>query len=145
MTCTITKDSMNTEIIKHELHFQTARSSGSGGQHVNKVETKVSLRFYVAGSRGLSEAEKRRILRKLDNRINNDGFLIVEEQGSRSQNRNKRTAEHRFFELLREAVKKPKRRKGHQPRRANPKKRLESKRRRGEKKALRKKIRPQDL
>lgn len=136
---------MNKEIIQHELFFQTARSSGSGGQHVNKVETKVSLRFHVLGSRGLSETEKRRILRKLSNRINQDGMLMVDEQGSRSQQRNKRAATYRFFHLLREAVRKPKRRKGGTKFKADPAKRLASKKKRSEKKALRGKIRPQDL
>lgn len=136
---------MERSIIKHEITYQTSRSGGSGGQHVNKVETKVSIRFDVDASVGLSDSEKHLVRKRLKNRINKDGTLVIDEQQSRSQQRNKRTVTDRFFTLLEKATRKTKRGKGAPKLRTNPRKRLESKRRHSEKKALRKKIRRQDL
>ncbi|MEM1326103.1 MAG: alternative ribosome rescue aminoacyl-tRNA hydrolase ArfB [Bacteroidota bacterium] len=130
---------MDKQQIESELNFRTARSSGSGGQHVNKVETKVELLFDVDASTGLSETEKKRIRSLLKKRINKDGQLRVVVQEKRSQHRNKELAITRFFELLKTALKKQKVRR-YKPIRADREKRLKSKKRHSEKKAMRRKV-----
>ena len=133
---------MNAEVLHQELKFKTSRSSGSGGQHVNKVETRVELRFDVAGSGILNEYQKALISRHLANRINKDGYLIISSEDSRSQLRNRQIAIFKFDQLITEALRPRKKRRGAGPLQANREKRLQEKRRRSEKKALRGKIMP---
>ena len=92
------------EIPEAELEFLASRSSGPGGQHVNKTSTRITLRFDVAGSPSLSEAARSRILQRLPTRIGNDGFLRVISQRHRSQEGNRREAVARFVELLQGAL-----------------------------------------
>lgn len=89
----------------NELRFVASRSGGPGGQNVNKVSTRVTLRFDVAGSRSLSEGQRRRIHERLSTRIGKDGVLRVVSQRHRSQAANRRAATERLVELLREALK----------------------------------------
>ena len=86
-----------------ELQFRFSRSSGKGGQHVNKVSTQVELRFHVASSQFLSESEKQVLLEKCQNRISADGFIILVDGSSRSQWTNKKKVTKRFYELLTES------------------------------------------
>lgn len=95
--------------LKKELNFRTSRSSGKGGQNVNKVETKVELLFDVQASTILNDVEKKKIHTKLANRIA-DGTLRVVCQQSRSQGKNKKIAIERFYDLLDKALKKEKKR-----------------------------------
>jgi ribosome-associated protein len=88
-----------------ELQYSFSRSSGSGGQHVNKVSTQVELRFHVEQSIHLSEKEKLTIKQKLGNRISSDGFLILTESKSRSQFSNKKKVTIRFYSLIEESLK----------------------------------------
>lgn len=98
------------EITKHlaipepELTFAASRSSGPGGQHVNKVSSRVTLRFDVAASPSLSEAQKQRIRSRLATRMTKDGVLRVTAQAHRSQTANRRTTIERFVILLQEAL-----------------------------------------
>ena len=127
------------EIGENELSFTYARSSGPGGQHVNRVETRVTLRFDVMASPSLTEDQKQRILRRLATRINKEGVLRVVSQRHRSREANRRAAIERFHELLATALRpRRKRRRTHVPKAAR-RRRLESKRRRGEVKQLRRK------
>ncbi len=131
---------MNREIIKSELVMKTARSSGSGGQHVNKVSTKVELHFHVQKSQGLEEIEKTRLTQKLANRITKAGSLIVTCQQTRSQLKNKELAINKLFKLLKKGLYvKPLRRKKGISKNQNAK-RLKNKKEHSEKKALRKPI-----
>ncbi|KUG06157.1 alternative ribosome rescue aminoacyl-tRNA hydrolase ArfB [Solirubrum puertoriconensis] len=120
-----------------ELQFQTARSSGPGGQNVNKVETKVELRFQPQASALLSDEQKQRVLEKLASRLTADGVLIITAQESRSQQRNKELAVEKFYELLQRSLHRPKARKATKPSAGAVRQRLEGKRRQSEKKANR--------
>lgn len=111
-----------------EFVFQTSRSSGPGGQNVNKVSSKVELRFHIGNSKLLSEAEKMRLIEKLDNKINREGELIIIAQTDRSQLKNKEKAIEKFYHLLDKALKKPKDRIETKPTKNSIEKRLESKR-----------------
>lgn len=135
-----TNSTMNIEFIKQELTFKTARSSGPGGQNVNKVETKVELRFDVAGSRFLSEIEKQMVQENLANRINAEGILLLTNQTSRSQLDNKEAAIADFEKLILQATTPPKKRKKVKPLTADREKRLSTKKRDSEKKSLRSKV-----
>ena len=131
---------MNLEQLRQELTFKTARSSGPGGQNVNKVETKVELRFDVSNSRILDETEKQMVLTNLTNRINADGVLLLTNQTSRSQLDNKEAVIAEFFRLIELATTPPKKRKKVKPLTADREKRLSIKKQVSEKKSLRSKV-----
>jgi ribosome-associated protein len=124
-------------IPEEELRFSASRSSGPGGQNVNKVNTRVTLRFDVVNSPTLSRAKKRRVLGRLATRINKDGVLRVVAQRYRSQAANRIAAVERFTELMQGALKRlPPRMKSHVPL-ADERRRVDEKRRRGRLKQLR--------
>ncbi len=125
-----------------EVKYKTSRSSGSGGQHVNKVETKVELYFDIPASDSLNDKEKYRLQEELKNRINKDGVLIVSSQATRSQALNRSKVWKKFQRLVKSALRPKKKRKAVGSLQANPRKRLESKRKQAEKKQARKKVMP---
>ena len=117
-------------ISEDEFVFKASRSGGPGGQNVNKVNTRITLFFDVAGCAGLSYIQKRRILARLSTRADKNGIIRVVSQKYRTQKANRRPAVERLQELLREAVKtKPVRKKTRVPERARLR-RLEEKKRR---------------
>ena len=118
-------------IPKQELRFTASRSGGPGGQHVNKVSTRVSLWFDVANSPSLSDEQKQLIFRRLTTRINKQGVLQVVAQQGRSQMTNRARAIERFVELLRKALKKKKMRRPTRIPRAAKERRLMEKKARG--------------
>ncbi|MGB2226306.1 MAG: alternative ribosome rescue aminoacyl-tRNA hydrolase ArfB [Polaribacter sp.] len=130
---------MDAQTILHECQFKAVRSSGSGGQHVNKVSSKVELQFNVAQSEGLSDLEKSRIQQKLASKLTQEHVLILQAGDTRSQHRNKQLVISRFLTLVKEALKVPKKRKATKPTRASITKRLETKQKNAVKKQLRKK------
>jgi ribosome-associated protein len=87
-----------------ELSFVASRSSGPGGQNVNKVSTRVTVLLDVAASPGLTDEHKRRIRERLATRVSAEGVLRVSSQRERSQSANREAAEARLIELLREAL-----------------------------------------
>ncbi len=123
-----------------EIIFQTSRSSGPGGQNVNKVESRVELRFHLGNSQVLNDAQKALILEKLANRLTADGLLLITAQDDRSQLRNKEIALTRFRELLLTSLRRPKARKATRPGKGAVRKRLEGKKIQGEKKANRRRL-----
>lgn len=127
------------ENFEREILFNPSRSSGPGGQHVNKVSTKIELRFHIPNSELLTEEEKVILLQKLKNKINKDGELIIISQEERSQIKNKEAAIKKFLKILKEALTPIKERKATKPTRASLEKRLEEKKLTSEKKSQRKK------
>lgn len=133
---------MDKQQVHSELSFKAVRSGGAGGQHVNKVSSKVELSFNIPSSEGLSDAEKERLLLKLSSRLTNDGVLLLQCDEARSQHKNKDLVVKRFFDLLKKALQVPKKRKPTKPTKSSIEKRLQSKKKAAEKKAKR---RPPDL
>lgn len=120
-----------------EIAFQTSRSSGPGGQNVNKVESRVELRWSLMASQVLTEAQKQLILEKIAEQLTLEGYLLVVAQDDRSQLRNKEIALARFYELLQKSVRRPKPRRATRPSAGAVRKRLEGKKINSEKKANR--------
>lgn len=121
-----------------EFIFTASRSGGPGGQNVNKVSSKIELRFNVGVSAILTAEEKEIITSKLATRINNDGELVIVSQSERSQLSNKEKTIEKFYNLLDKALKAVKKRKPTKPTQTSKVKRLETKKINSKKKSLRK-------
>jgi ribosome-associated protein len=124
-------------IDEKEVQLRFIRSSGPGGQNVNKVATAVQLRFDVGGSPSLPGDVRTRLIRIAGSRVTNDGILIIEARQYRTQERNREDAIERLKELIREAAKKPKPRKKTKPSAAAKERRIESKKQRSKTKKMR--------
>ncbi|MCF8273832.1 MAG: aminoacyl-tRNA hydrolase [Flavobacteriaceae bacterium] len=127
------------EALVSELNFKAIRSSGSGGQHVNKVASKIELIFNLSDSLVLSEVQKERLINKLSSRLTKDNILILQCDESRSQHKNKELAINRFLELIKNGLIVPKKRVPTKIPKAIIKKRLKDKRNLSDKKTIRKK------
>ena len=126
-------------ISENEIEFRAIRSQGPGGQHVNKVSTAVQLRFDIAQS-SLPALYKQRLMIQKDRRITKEGVIVIKVQQGRSQKKNKDIALQRLKEIILRAMIRPKKRIKTQPTKASQQKRLESKARRAQIKALRGRI-----
>jgi ribosome-associated protein len=102
---------MKTDVILSELQFKAVRSSGAGGQNVNKVSSKVILTFDLSLSQAFEEAEKELLFTKLSNKLSNENLLILNCDEDRSQLRNKEIVTKRFFDLINKSLIVPKKRK----------------------------------
>lgn len=122
-----------------EVVFTSSRSSGPGGQHVNKVNTKIELRFRVVDSVVLSAEQKIILFKKLGKKLTLEGELLITAKNARSQLQNKQAATARFFEMLDKALKPRKRRIPTKPSLSSLKKRIENNKILSIKKSLRKK------
>lgn len=129
---------MNIEILLKELEYKAVRSSGPGGQHVNKTASKVEVSFHIENSKALSEEEKEQLLFQLSNKITSEGFLKLNSSETRSQHQNKELVTERLINLIEANRKKPKSRKKTKPSRASKEKRLTNKKEQSIKKVNRK-------
>jgi len=129
---------MNKDILESELQFKAVRSSGAGGQNVNKVASKVELTFDLEASMGLSDTEKERLKRKIANRLTTETILLLQCEESRSQHKNKALVIQRFFDVITEGLVVPKVRVRTKVPRAVVRKRLKNKSVHSEKKTNRK-------
>lgn len=121
-----------------ELSFKAVRSSGAGGQHVNKTSSKVVLNWDLPNSQVFSENEKDRIQKNLQNRLTTEGILILSSEDSRSQHKNKDLVIKRFLDIIRQGLVVPKKRKPTKVPRSVKLKRLSNKKKQADKKANRK-------
>lgn len=124
-------------LLGKELLFSTSRSSGPGGQNVNKVNTKVTLKFDVLNSNVLTQEEKEIILTKLTSRLTSAGILLLSAQDKRSQLQNKDAVIEKFDILLSRAFKKKKIRKPTKPSKGSVQDRIKNKKQASEKKKWR--------
>ncbi len=130
--------SEHVRIPAHEIELSYARSGGPGGQHVNKTSSKVLLRWNPRTSEALRDEDRERIEEKLASRLTEDGDLLVTSERNREQSRNVDDAVERLIGILREALKRQRKRRKTKPTRSSQRKRLDSKKRRGDTKRQRK-------
>ncbi|MCK5678945.1 MAG: aminoacyl-tRNA hydrolase [Flavobacteriaceae bacterium] len=131
---------MNTEKLIKELNFKAIRSSGAGGQSVNKVSSKVELIFDLKNSNELTTDEKELLFKNLKTKLTKEEILILHCDESRSQHTNKGIIIKRFLKTIINGLKVPKKRKPTKPSKSSIKKRLEKKKKQAFKKVLRKKL-----
>jgi ribosome-associated protein len=127
-------------IDESEIQFEFIRASGPGGQHVNKSATAVQLRFDARNSPSLPDDVRQRLTRLAGGRMNEDGILIITARRFRSQDRNRQDAVDRLVELVRRAAETPKIRRRTKPSGASKQRRLDTKRRRSQRKHLRRPV-----
>ncbi|MBI4725888.1 aminoacyl-tRNA hydrolase [candidate division TA06 bacterium] len=132
--------SQNIMIAEDEISEEFIRASGPGGQNVNKVATAVKLKFDAARSRSLPSEVKQRLFFLYKNRINLDGFLIIDARNRRTREANRLEARERLAEIIRLAAIKPKLRRKTKPTHASRARRLDEKKKQGRTKSLRKKV-----
>jgi ribosome-associated protein len=121
-------------IPRSELDVRVSRSSGAGGQHVNKTSSRVEIFWNVSGSRALTDEQRSRLLEKLASRLTTEGSIRVVASDMRSQSRNRELAEERLADLVRRALIVPRKRRATKPTRASKEARLDSKKRHSTKK-----------
>ena len=124
----------SVSIPRTELDVRVSRSSGAGGQHVNKTSSRVEIFWNIVGSRALSEDQRARLREKLASRLTTEGSIRVVASDMRSQSRNRELAEERLAELVRRALVIPRKRRATKPTRAAKEARLDSKKRHSTKK-----------
>ncbi len=129
---------MDEKQLIQEAEYKAVRSSGAGGQNVNKVSSKVELHFKIQESQAFTEEEKTRTVKKLQSRLTNSGELILQCDETRSQHKNKEIVTRRFLDLIKSSLVKPRPRKKTKMPRAVKLKRLKEKKQLSEKKAARK-------
>ncbi len=130
---------MNTENLLKELRFKATRSSGAGGQHVNKVSSKIVVSFAVLNSNELTDKQQELLCKNLATRLTKEQVLILSCDDSRSQHQNKALVMQRFLTLIKTALIRPKKRKATRPSKASVRKKAENKRKHAFKKSMRKK------
>jgi ribosome-associated protein len=130
-------EDLKSRCFESEIKLSASRSSGPGGQNVNKVNSKVELRFSVLSTLILTETEKELIITKLKNKINKEGEIVLVSQEARSQNENKVLVTEKFFSLMAKALTLPDPRKKTRPTLSSKVKRLDDKKMRGEVKRTR--------
>lgn len=135
-----TYHAITAQLVLSELEFSTARSGGPGGQNVNKVNSKVILRWNINQSSMINDEQKELLLKKLAPYITSEGDLLLTSQESRSQLENKENVIAKLDVLLKKAFTKPKPRKATKPTKSSKVKRVENKKRHAEKKQWRKKL-----
>ncbi len=128
---------LNSPLLSNELEFSTSRSNGPGGQNVNKVNSKVTLRWNVKDSSLLTPEEKEFLLLKLATRFTSDGTLILASQEKRSQLQNKEGVIHKLEHLLKQTFIKKKKRKATRPSKSAVQARLDKKKKHSDKKKWR--------
>jgi len=134
---------MEAEQLLKELKFKAVRSSGAGGQHVNKVASKVELIFDLQNSVGFTDEEKKVLLKNLHSKLTKEQILLLQCSESRSQHKNKEIAIERFLQIITNGLKVPKKRKATKPSKSSIQKRLEKKKQQAFKKVSRKKVDPE--
>jgi ribosome-associated protein len=134
----------NIQLQENEITLEFVRSSGPGGQNVNKVATAVKLYFHIRQSPSLPEAVKKRLHSLAGKRVNNEGFLIIDARRFRTQEANRRDARERLVKLIRQAATVPKTRRPTRPGAGAKARRLEEKKKHGVIKQARKKTFPVD-
>lgn len=127
-----------------DLSWSASRASGPGGQNVNKVATKVTLRFDLRGTDALSRSQKARLRGLAKNRLDSEGRVVIAAQSERTQRQNLRVARERLRRLVERSLTPPKKRKPTKPSKAAKRRRLDSKRHQSDKKRSRRRVRADD-
>lgn len=127
---------MTNELLR-EISFEFTRSRGAGGQHVNRTESAVILRWNLPDTQAFSETQKNRLILKLSSQLTKDGDLMIRAETYRDQDSNKKEALRRFEEIIAKALVIPKKRIKTKPSRSSQRKRLDSKKTHSDKKRLR--------
>lgn len=131
-------------IPEHELEFSFSRSSGPGGQNVNKVESKVTMKWHVMSSRAVDEGLKQRFSSRFANQINQEGELVIQSDRFREQAKNKDDCMEKLEAMVAAVLHPPKKRRPTKPSKKAKEERLTEKKRQAEKKSFRKPIKLDD-